>query len=363
MLVVPDLAAPLSASVPASSVTEVALSVDGKTFRFWERIRITRTLDAMDSAEFTAPFESDAPGFRDTFRPLSFKSFEVTLGGAPLFTGTTVGVNPVLEPTIKSVSVTGYSKPGVLVDCTPPASSYPIEFNDVKLNEIVASLLYPFGLQHVFTADQGPIFERVACEPGRRVYAFLADLARQRGLVVSSTPEGELLFQKSIDGGQPVASLVQGEQPLISVSPSFNPQDLYSHITGIEPVIVGLKGSNYTVVNPTLRGVVRPLTFTPPDTLDSDVKEAVDAKAGRMMANAATFVVVVATWRDPQGAVWTPNTTINLKAPDAMVYESYEFLIRSVQLDKDSTSETAKLSLVFIGAFSGVMPEVLPWDL
>jgi prophage tail gpP-like protein/phage tail protein X len=358
----PDAPQNVQQAAGSNTEDEVAILVDGKRFRFWDKVRITRAIDAMDTVEFGAPFDSEAPGFKDTFRPFSFKTVVITVGGTPLFTGTMVAVNPVIENGQKVVSVSGYSLPGVLNDCTSPASSFPLEYDNQGLREIATALAAPFGISVEFLADQGAVFERVASEPGKKVLAFLTELAKQRNLIISSSSRGKLVFLQSAESGQPVARLQQGSAPVLAVTPSFNPQEYYSHITGIEPVVVGLPGSQFTVKNPRLEGVVRPLTFNAPDTLDADVKAAVEAKAGRMFGNMASYSVRVATWRDPSGNLWEPNTTIKLLAPDAMIYSEYEFTIRSIEFSRDRTTETATLNLVIPGSFSGKIPESLPWD-
>lgn len=360
--VLPSAPKDLQTQTPAADPDETAILIDGQRFRFWDKVRITRAIDAMDTVEFGAPFEADVPGFRETFRPFSFKPVVTTVGGSPLFTGTMVAVSPAVENSQKVVSVSGYSLPGVLNDCTPPASAFPLEFNNQGLREIATTLAAPFGLSVIFQADQGAVFERVATEPGKKVLAFLTELAKQRNLIVSSTPEGALIFWQSVEAGAPVAQLQEGSAPVLSVTPFFSPQEYYSHITGIEPVIVGLAGSQFTVKNPRLQGVVRPITFNAPDTLDADVKAAVEAKSGRMFGNMAAYSVRVATWRDPQGELWAPNTTVTLLAPDAMVYSEYEFVIRSVEFSRESKVKTATLNLVIPGSFSGQIPEALPWD-
>ena len=344
-----------------SNENEVAVLIGGQRFRFWSDVRLTRSVDAMDTLGFSAPFEADAPGFRETFEPFSYKPLVVTVGGDPLFTGTLVGITPEVGDKQRTINVSGYSLPGVLNDCTPPASSYPVEFNSVNLQSIAEQLCRPFGISVEFTDNLGPVFERVAVGPGNTVLSFLSDLARQRALVVSSTPEGALLFQQSVESGSPVAVLREDSSPVLSVSPSFSPQQYFSHVTGLEPVLLGTEGSQYTVKNPHLVGVTRPVTFKAKDTQGGDVKTSVEAKLGRMFGNMVAYSVSVNTWRDAQGALWAPNTTVKLLAPGAMVYESYEFIIRSIRFRRSDNKEKAVLDLVLPGSFSGKVPEVLPW--
>lgn len=347
---------------PAQNPDEVTISIDGERFRFWDRVRVTRSMDSISTVEFGAPFEPDQQAFRDAFKPLSFKPVGISIGGTLQFSGTEVSINPSLENDRRVVSVGAYGLPGVLNDCTPSANAFPLEFNGQGLREVSSTLAGPFGLRVDFEANQGAIFERIALAPGKKVLPFLIDLAQQRNLVISDTPEGALLFRRSAAVGSPVARLVQGASPVLSVEPQFNPQAYYSHVTGISPIRVGYIGSKYTAKNELLSGAVRPFVFTVGDTLDADTESAAKAKLSRMFANMASYDVSVNTWRDPQGELWQENTTLTLQAPGAMVYNEYEFIIRSVSFDKVGDAKTAVLNLVLPGAFSGEAPEALPWD-
>ncbi len=217
--VVPGAPQNIKQQTPTKNENETALLIDGNRFRFWDSVRITRSIDTMDVVEFGAPFDSNIPSFRETFRPFSYRAVEVTVGGDVLFTGTLIGVDPVLENNKKIISASCYSLPGILSDCTPPASAYPLEFNNQGFQEIVKKLVEPFGLSVDFRADQGAIFERVALDPSKKIIAFLIELANQRNLILSSNQFGELLVWKSVTPGKPVARLEQGVTPLLSVSP------------------------------------------------------------------------------------------------------------------------------------------------
>ena len=347
---------------PANSPDEVAIKIAGERFRFWESVTIERQADGLATVDFTAPFEADNQKFRQIFRPLSYQTVEITVGGEPFFSGVMLSPLPDLKPDRRTVSVSCYSLPGVLQDCTAAASSYPIEFDGYNFQQIAQALIRPFGLSVEFAADPGPAFERVALEPDQKVWGFLVKLAQQRNLILSDTPSGALRVGQSGETGHPVAILRQGEAPLGEVAPNFRPQQYYSHVTGLQPAMTGVDGSQFTVKNGLLPDAVRPFTFKGDDTTPGDIKAAVEAKAGRMVAGSASYSVPVAAWRDPTGRLWTPNTTIKLLAPGAMIYTPYEFLIRKVTLNATADRRDAVLGLVLPGVFSGVLPESLPWD-
>lgn len=339
-----------------------SITIEGKEFKYWESMRITYAMDTISTVEFSAPFEANDPTFRATFKPFSFKDVVLKIGDETIFTGTMVDPIPNLTENKKMINVSCYAKCGVLNDCTPPASAYPIEANGQNLEQIANTLLKPFGLKAIFKDSAGAVFERVECGAEEKIYPFLAKLAKERNIVISSDINGNLLFQKPIDTGLSKAVFRQGEAPLLSVTPSFNPQDYFSTITGVDSVIIGEAGTQFTMKNSKLGGVIRPYTFQVKDTLDSDIKTTVESKVGRMLGNMVAYSIQVSTWRDDQGKLFEPNTIVTLLAPDAMVYKEYKMTIRSVELNRDEEKMTATLNLIIGGAFSGKLPEVLPWE-
>ena len=346
---------------PAAGPDEVAILIDQERFRFWESVTITRAFDSIDQVDFTAPFELSNQGFREAFRPFSYKPVDISIGGMPYFAGTMMTPLPSVSPTRKTVNVSCYARPGVLADCPPSASSYPVEFLDLTLDTIAKRLAAPFGIGIDFEADPGAPFQEVSINEEQRILPFLATLAKQRNIVIGSTAAGRLRFAQSAFEGNPVAVLAQSESPLIRVEPVFNSQAYYGSITGIEPVLAGLQGAQITEKNPYMDGNIRPFTFVVDDANDGDAGTAVAARMGRMFGNMVSYNVQLQTWRDSSGGLWEPNTFVRLDAPDAMVYSPYNFLIRRVTLNKTPTEETAELNLVLPGAFSGQIPESLPW--
>lgn len=328
----------------------------------WPSITIHRQLDSFATVQADgAPFDSSRLEFRETFRPMTFRPLEVFVDDERIFAGRLVGVVPDAEAKSATVSVSGYAHPGMLADNMEPEDSLPLEFKGLGLRAIATTLAEPFEIVVRFNDDAGAKFAKVKLEVDQKPYDFLADLARQRNGVLTSDSDGALVFLRSIGVGDPVGRLRLGEHPVLRVTPAFGPQGYHSHITGYAKHKRGRRGGRYTVRNPYLTDVLRPMAFKLSDTDPADVPTAAVAKLGRMFGNAATYTVELATWRDPKGRLWKPNTTVLLTAPDAMVYRETELLVRAVTLFEDATAKRATLQLVLPGAFTGEIPEVLPW--
>lgn len=345
----------------STSPDEVALLIEGKRFRFWQSMRINRTIDSVDTLDISAPFDTSADGFKTTFQPFSFKSLQVTVGGSPLFTGTMISITPSLGES-KTLEVSAYATCGVLGDCTAPSSAYPLEYNGQTLQAIAGSLLQPFGLTATFKASAGTAFKRVALQPTEKIFDFLIELARQRNIFIASSEDGNVVFQKAISSGTPVSKLKQGVSPLLSVVPTFNPQDYYSHITGVGSARVSQKGGKFTIKNEKLTNILRPFTFSPTDADEGTLKEAVESKIGRMFGNVVSYRVEVNTWRDSNNNLWAPNTLVSLEAESAMIYKPFVFVVRAVDFLRDDEKQVASLELVMRGAFEGAFEGEFPWE-
>ena len=362
---------------------KIELLIDGKQFAYWFDLEIKLSVDSFDTVSFSAPFDPSRKEMRDTFQPFSFKPIQVLLNGDPLFTGTMIGVEPSFDANSSTVAITGYAKPGVLCDCTAPSGfgrkgrrktvgAIPLEFKKTTLDGITRQLCEPFGLEYEFRDPPGVAFDRVAIGLDKKIHEFLVTLVKQRGLVLTNNVDGSLLFWKSIKRGNPVVQLEQGVPPLTGVKATFSPQEYYSEITGYAAAKRRKKGSVYTYVNPWLGSGIddgsgpinehRPFSCKFDDTERGDAPDATIAKVGRMFANMASWVTdPIPTWRDPDGRLWDPNTSMALLAPGAMIYRESELLIRDVVLRQSKDAITAVLGLVLPGAFSGEIPEHLPW--
>lgn len=342
----------------------LVMRIAGVAFTHITQIALTRRVDAVDTVEITAP-QAETEAFADLMTPLSFQDLEVADRGKLLLRGTLVSVAPSLTADGSFVKLGGYSLPGVLMDCNMPASSYPIQYRNLNLQDIASKVSEPFSLAVVSEGDVGGPFPRVKLKRTQKVLPFLAGLAKQRQVLVRSNPDGELVLAAPPELVEPVARLKEGEPPILSITAEFAPQTAgFSHLTGVRSTRRRRKGSVYTAVNPLIQslGVVRPLTISMRDTAKGEMPKATTAAMGRMLAGAVTYTVKVATWQDPNGAEWAPGTTVELEAPTVFVRSPYQFQIRSVKFERSADGDTATLLLMLPGAFGGEPPTVLPWS-
>jgi prophage tail gpP-like protein len=261
------------------------------------------------------------------------------------------------------MQVKGYPRCGFL-ECPLPITKFPAEFNNQDLQKIAESLAEPFGVPVEFKDAAGNKFKKTAIKPEEKVIDFIIKLAGERGLLVSNNAQGGLLFWKA-SSGKATASIKEGEFPYLSCQPTFNPQEYYSHITGLSKTTNTKKAAKYTVENSFLikHGVTRPFNYLVEDDEEGDLKDSVKSKAARMFANACSYELVVQGHKSKDNKRWAKNTLISVMAPGAMIYKDTTFLIKKCRTLKNSNSgSTTELSLVLPSSYSGEMPEVIPWE-
>jgi len=359
VLIIPDTNSLPVSNVPTAAVDEVAVSINGKRFRFWSTVSLSLSMDTIDRFSLTAPFDPENALFVESFVPMKFAPVSIFVGGVPLFTGTMVDVVPVTDAANSTVSASGYARCGVLNDVAVPAGNDLLEYDGMNLQAVTDAMVAPFGLASTFEAEAGAAYTRIAAQPSERILSFLTKQAKQHTLVLTNDAAGQLLFWQTAPGA-PVADLEAS--PVLSVTPNFDPQNYWSSLTAIAPGFIGTDPSQSTLTNPRLPDVLRPMTFTASDTFAGDAPGAAAARLGRMFANAIGYDVELAGWVDPAGALWRPNTRVRLLAPRAMVYNPTEFLIRSVDLAGTPSEGRTRLGLVLPGSFEGQIPERLPWE-
>ena len=343
---------------------DFSILIDGKSFTGFSGAELSFSLDSFDTFAFSAPFDDSVFSQKAAFMPYTYKSCAVYLDKELLFSGRLLTPNPEVSPASRSVALQGYPHCGVLNDCTLPDTKYPPEYSGKKLDEIAKDALAPFGLKVVTETDTGSPFNEVGCDIEKTILSFLVDLAKQRGVLVTNTAQGDLLLWKA-KNKKPVAVFKEGEYPLISCAANFDAQKMYSHITGYTKTKNEKMSEKYTYVYRYLanKGILRPHSFVIDDAEETDLKNSVLSYAGRMFADAVSYTLSVAGHGDSFGNIYKKNTIVSVLAPGSMIFRETLFLVKTVRITRDNLdSDVTTLEVVLPGSYSGEIPEVMPWE-
>ncbi len=366
-LIIPDLDENENALVSGETEKDlVTFEIDGVNFTDFTEINIQLSIDVIaDSFSLNVPFEPDVEIYRNTFKPFKFQKARIFVGKELILTGNVVNIEPSIDVESNNLKIEGYSTPGILSDCTYPPNAYPLSFSDVTLNEILRQTVGFFNLDLIDNVNDEYSYTNIDVTPGEKVSDFIIDLAQKRACLLYSTLDGKLAVSKSSKESAKF-TLKQGDPNIINIKPNFNGQIAYTTITGLLGLSdVILDADSYTEEDKFMSsaGVSRPYVFNISDVDTGTLSDVVKSKLRRNWSERVSFTVTVEGWRNPLGEIWKDNTRILIHYPSALIYNPFEFLIKTVRLKKSSDEYTAELDLVFPQSFDiDEELESLPWE-
>ena len=296
--------------------------------------------------------------------PFAFKDCAVYYLGELLFKGSLLTPDPELQAEATEITLQGYPLCGILNDCTVPPSKYPANYNNLTIQDIAEPIAEAYGIKIIFKDGPGDIFKEVAFEPNEKVLSFLLKLAQQRKFLFTNDENGRLVFYKD-KKETAFMSFKEGKLPLVSITPKFNAQGFYSHITGFAKTDSVNHLSPYTYENKYLinKGIIRHDTIIVDDAETStDLENAVKAHAGRMFADCVSYTLDCEGHLNGNDKLFKKGMTVCVEAPGAMITRQTNFRARNIKLLRDETGKTTTIDLVLPGSFSDELPEVLPWE-
>lgn len=350
-------------TVTADFDTEMSVKINGTTFQGVKTTSVTRGLNTIaDGFIFEAPVDYRNRAHVDAFRPFGYQRATLYIGGEPYITGQIV--KPSFEGAENSVTVTveARSKPGDMVECMGQTTS--LERSNITLLAVAEEIAERYNLR-AFSASgsSGGTFEQVTKEVTETDFAFLSRLAAQKGYLVTTSHDGNLLLTRAAVDETPVAALQWGSYPVKGVSASYDGSRRfstwfgYAETTEDAPITAFLRDNAI--------GIPRPYAFTANESDADSIEDAVRWRMAKSVADATTIDVQIAGYRNEQqgGDLWQENRKVTLWAPPVMIFQETEMIIQSVRLTKDeSGGDTTALSLVFPEAYNLENRTAYPWD-
>lgn len=258
-------------------------------------------------------------------------------------------------------NISGYSKPGVLEDCTIPPSLMPLQSDGLSLIQIAQRLIKPFKLS--LEVDPGvqsrasKVLKSSTASDSQTIKAYLTELATQQNIILSHTLDGKLLLTEAKTDQKPIFNfdLTGGSIPGVEFDVEFNGQSMHSDITLFgQADIDGGNAREYTIENPYVPVVYRPTTANQSSGDDNDTSLA----ARRALANELRnfkLTIKLDRW-DVNGKLIEPNNLITIKDPYLYLYDKTTWFIESVDFTGNETEKTCVLNCVLPEVYTNEVP-------
>lgn len=344
---------------------QLELLVNGKKYRGWSEIQVTRAMDAIAGAfniSLTERWAGDGetPSQIEAWPILNGDRCQVTINGEALVDGYIDQFRPSFSATDHTIEVQGRDKTCDIIDCT--AFHQPDQWKNINLLQIAKILCDPFGVSVRADVDVGEKFDVIKLQQGETVFAALDRLARFRKVILSPDVAGGVLITRA---GQTRSTVrlqqgvnIKSAGGVLDTSQRFSNYIVKGQNTSSKTEDAELEAHAEARVTDSAVTRYRPLVvMAETGATNGSASERATWEANVRLGRSATASVVLRGWRQsPGGPLWHPNLLVSVTS--SFLRMDGDMLIRQVTYRRTSSGGTeVELSLVSPQAFSPEPPD------
>lgn len=187
---------------------QCTLVIAGVAYGGWTRLEVQRGIEQI-AGGFVLQLTSRYPGVDVPMQLREGLACQVLLGNDLVISGYVDDYETDDTDTSSTVRLAGRDRSADLVDCSAIYKTG--QWRGATLAQIVTDIAFPFKIGVVVApgTDTGDVFKRFALEEGEKAFDAIDRACRLRAVLVTSTPDGNLLITRASTARSGVA-LVEG---------------------------------------------------------------------------------------------------------------------------------------------------------
>ncbi len=331
------------------------IKIDGNYYDHFSKLQISLKLDAIASTfSFNVRFNPQNPTHKKIFKPLSYKPIEIYNSDNKLIlTGVIVNHDFTSTAQPNLLAISGYSKAGILEDCTTPVSSYPLESINRSLKDVAERLTSLFGINFIVDSSAqtqaNSIYKKSVASPTDTIKSYLAKLTSQKNVVLSHNEKGDVIVFKPLEN-TPVAFF--NKENMLSMKLTSKGQTIHSDISVIRQPSEDNAGVSTadTIKNP-LIDIFRPTTKVLSSGEDTEVTNAADNILAAELKSISISIVLNRVENI------LPGQIIEIENDEIFIYNRTKFMVTESVIKGDVNAETSEFKLVLPETFTGGIPQ------
>lgn len=378
--------------VTADFDTEIELRINGQVVNGANASRISRAMNTISGGfAVQIPIDLMDANTAQLLRPFTFHPAELRIGGNLYLTARVVKIDFESCESGKIATVECRTAGGDMIECTGMRASRTFK-SGMTLLDICREVAKPYGITCYASNGSGGVTEapkttekdppRFAYDENAKAIAadtsesvgrieqgvtetdaeFLQKLCIQKGFLLASLPDGNLLLCRANTADKPADSLIEGQDRIKYLQTSHDGTGRFSKWSAStaengEPAISHTEKDTEIKIN-------RSTVFEATETDNANIKTAVKWRVAKSVADSYGVNLVVIGWYNAAGELWAENMKVSVKFPSAFIFNETEFIIESVELTKDDGGDIATMRLVLPSSYTTDAPKKpFPWDL
>mgnify|MGYP003149108039 CR=1 FL=1 len=338
----------------------ITIKVNGVNFNFFENFSIDLRFDAIASSfSFDAVFDINNSLHRSLFKPLSYALTQIYYNGRLILTGYIINHTFPDSASPEKASFSGYSKTGLLEDCTIPESVYPIQFEEISLRNICEKLVAPFGLAvFVDSAVGQEVTKTIKVEAAKEndtVKKYLSSICNQKNIIITHDEKGNLVLTKAKANQQPV-QFFNPSSNNTQMTLTTNGQSMYSESLVMRQASIDTENAGQSTVSNPFVPLFRSFTSIQSSGTDNDTNAAANNVLSKQLKNIKLSIKSDDITFD-NGELIKPNNIITVQNSEIYLFDRTKFFIESVNLKGDKDKNIATLNCVIPEVYNKEVPK------
>jgi prophage tail gpP-like protein len=332
------------------------VKINGKYSLFFNDIALNRKFDSIASTfSISVRFNPDNDFHKNLVKPLSFHTIEIYNDNSVLiFTGTILSQSFTSDKNINLVALGGYSKPGVLEDCTLPFKNYPLENNNKNLIDIAEDLCSVYSIKTIFDdnaiSESSRVYSKSVAEPTESIKSYLNKLTSQRNIVLGHTADGKVRFSKPDFKSKPV--FLFNKENTLSMSCSINGQGMHDVIGVIrQPSVSNAGVQTYDVATNPLFFQFRNTVKVLSNGEDTDTSKAADNELASELKNISVSISI------NELVELNPGDIVEVQNKEVYLYNKNRFVVSEINYTISNGKRQSNLKLVLPETFTSEQPK------
>lgn len=362
----------------------------------YTNLRLTTRYDSLVSDfQFSVIYDPNNATHRRIYKPLGYQRIVISNGSTTLLTGTVLNIEYEDSPIPTLITLSGYSRTGVLEDCQIPLEE-PQQWFTSNLKEITEKLIAPFDLKLVIDPIIAQYvnvnYDNVEAKETETIKDFLAKIASQKHVILTHDEFGNVRYTKArvgsetttddtlttvtvtpvsadIDGAadynaqrivtvnyEPVFTF-DGSQPNTKIKMITNGQNMHSTISVVKQsdVVDVQQVVDATVANPYVQSVYRPNVSVQSASTGGDVPITARNILSEELKN-ISLSIETNTWY-LGNRIAQVNNTVNVISRNCFLFRKTLFFIREATYSGDADKQILTLNCCLPDVFTDGEPK------
>jgi len=331
------------------------ITVNGQDYTDWTEVRITRSIEAACSDfDFRATANRDPEKYLNPIGIRTGAAAVVWIGDDKVITGRVEKIGVHGSPEGRDISIAGRSKTRNIVDCCVINS--PPKWNGQKMSAIIEEMCNSYNVE-VRLSGADYTLSRFRVDSDSKVIEAIERLTRLQGFVFTDDPEGGLIITQA-GTGYSLTALETGVN-IIDATIESNIAERFS-----EYICKGqMAGDDMTYGADAAEGIGtaadeglddddwRVLILKPESKTSAAIcKKRAEWEAATRLGKSLSVDITVHGWRQQNGALWEPNISTVVRAPEYGLTEM-ELLIVSTEFSVGPEGTLTRMKLALADAY------------